>query len=178
MLTAYCYENDADVEALKESKYLADDGKESGEAHYHFLHHPQTQPNDLITIMGFQHKELPLWGVQFHPESVSSEFGAQMIHNFMLETLRWCEKVCFCIDKCSVFRFINFAFLLLAASRDRRCIARSFLLCCTAAYYLSASKCLLPLDISDNLHLGGTRGFGSAIKDHWCVAGSHSVVAR
>ncbi|KAJ1831410.1 para-aminobenzoate synthase, (PABA) [Coemansia sp. RSA 2711] len=33
-------------------------------------------------IMAVRHRELPLWGVQFHPESVCSEYGQQMVANF------------------------------------------------------------------------------------------------
>jgi para-aminobenzoate synthetase len=33
--------------------------------------------------MGLQHRKLPLWGVQFHPESICSEFGAELIANFL-----------------------------------------------------------------------------------------------
>jgi len=35
------------------------------------------------TIMGLQHRELPLHGVQFHPESIRSEHGHQMLQNFL-----------------------------------------------------------------------------------------------
>ena len=35
------------------------------------------------TIMGLQHKELPIHGVQFHPESIRSEHGHQMLQNFL-----------------------------------------------------------------------------------------------
>lgn len=34
-------------------------------------------------IMGLQHKELPLHGVQFHPESIASEHGHRLLHNFL-----------------------------------------------------------------------------------------------
>ncbi|KAJ2838411.1 hypothetical protein J3B01_001419 [Coemansia erecta] len=33
-------------------------------------------------IMGIRHNTLPLWGVQFHPESVCSEHGARLLANF------------------------------------------------------------------------------------------------
>lgn len=35
------------------------------------------------TIMGLQHRELPMHGVQFHPESIKSEHGHAMLQNFL-----------------------------------------------------------------------------------------------
>ncbi|WP_341212291.1 aminodeoxychorismate/anthranilate synthase component II [uncultured Limimaricola sp.] len=35
------------------------------------------------TIMGLMHRELPIEGVQFHPESIASEHGHQMLKNFL-----------------------------------------------------------------------------------------------
>ncbi len=48
-------------------------------------------PGDLIVnatsddghIMGFRHKDLPIHGVQFHPESIATEYGHEMLANFM-----------------------------------------------------------------------------------------------
>lgn len=35
------------------------------------------------TIMGLQHKTLPIHGVQFHPESIASEHGHALLQNFL-----------------------------------------------------------------------------------------------
>lgn len=35
-------------------------------------------------VMGIAHKTLPLWGIQFHPESCMTGYGKQMIENFLL----------------------------------------------------------------------------------------------
>ncbi|MDW3222206.1 MAG: aminodeoxychorismate/anthranilate synthase component II [Paracoccaceae bacterium] len=37
------------------------------------------------TIMGLQHRELPIHGVQFHPESIRSEHGHALLQNFLNE---------------------------------------------------------------------------------------------
>ncbi len=38
--------------------------------------------SDDGVIMGLRHRELPRWGVQFHPESISSTHGHELIRNF------------------------------------------------------------------------------------------------
>ena len=37
------------------------------------------------TIMGLQHRDLPIHGVQFHPESIRSEHGHALLQNFVNE---------------------------------------------------------------------------------------------
>ncbi len=59
---------------------------------YHSLTvEPETFPSELeITaqsedgvIQGLQHKTLPIFGVQFHPESIASEHGHKILANFL-----------------------------------------------------------------------------------------------
>jgi para-aminobenzoate synthetase len=82
------------MDALKNATFLADNEDSNSteeEIRNHFLDH-STQPeeeNNQVTVMAFQHKSLPIWGVQFHPESVSTENGSKMMMNFQKETYHW-----------------------------------------------------------------------------------------
>lgn len=38
---------------------------------------------DDASVMGFRHAELPIHGVQFHPESIATEHGHAMLANFL-----------------------------------------------------------------------------------------------
>lgn len=42
-----------------------------------------TAETDDGVIMGLQHKELPIHGVQFHPESIATEHGHALLANFL-----------------------------------------------------------------------------------------------
>lgn len=42
-----------------------------------------TSQSDDGVIMGVQHKEYPIHGVQFHPESIASEHGHKLLENFL-----------------------------------------------------------------------------------------------
>jgi len=59
---------------------------------YHSLSaDPETIPDSLVitatapddTIMGVMHREYPVYGVQFHPESILTENGRQIMENFL-----------------------------------------------------------------------------------------------
>ena len=41
------------------------------------------EPEEEYEIQAMHHRDLPLWGVQFHPESLFSEHGKRMLKNFL-----------------------------------------------------------------------------------------------
>jgi para-aminobenzoate synthetase len=68
---------------------------------YHSLQITDMGPDGHVTaraddgvVMGIEHLRRPLWGVQFHPESIATEHGAKLIENFYSlarrrKTARW-----------------------------------------------------------------------------------------
>jgi anthranilate synthase/aminodeoxychorismate synthase-like glutamine amidotransferase len=42
-----------------------------------------TAQTDEGEVMGVRHKRYPIWGVQFHPESILTEHGRQVVENFL-----------------------------------------------------------------------------------------------
>nr|WP_306205406.1 aminodeoxychorismate synthase component I [Actinoplanes sp. RD1] len=57
---------------------------------YHSLCVPEPLPDELVAtawaddgvVMALRHRDRPQWGVQFHPESVASRYGRQIMQNF------------------------------------------------------------------------------------------------
>jgi len=45
--------------------------------------HSETPGLDGSAVMGFRHRELPIHGVQFHPESIATEYGHDLLANFL-----------------------------------------------------------------------------------------------
>ncbi|MBD2420563.1 aminodeoxychorismate synthase component I [Anabaena cylindrica FACHB-243] len=43
-------------------------------------------------IMGMRHRSLPLWGVQFHPESICTEYGHTLFENFKQITRQFAQE--------------------------------------------------------------------------------------
>ncbi|MHC5609817.1 MAG: aminodeoxychorismate synthase component I [Nostoc sp.] len=43
-------------------------------------------------VMGLRHRHLPFWGVQFHPESICTEYGQTLLENFRDITLQFIDK--------------------------------------------------------------------------------------
>ncbi|MSO92121.1 MAG: aminodeoxychorismate/anthranilate synthase component II [Rhodospirillales bacterium] len=42
-----------------------------------------TAESDDGVVQAFEHRELPIYGVQFHPESIASEHGHDLLRNFI-----------------------------------------------------------------------------------------------
>lgn len=86
--TSEIYHDDAVIYKGVASPFIA--------TRYHSLVvEPDSLPDDFVlnawtddnVIMGIQHKKLPLYGMQFHPESILTVDGKTLLNNF-LETLK------------------------------------------------------------------------------------------
>ena len=75
-------------------KLFADCPAEAPVARYHSLAaDPETIPEELVVtalttdgeVMGVKHRDYPIYGVQFHPESILTPDGRQMLYNFINE---------------------------------------------------------------------------------------------
>jgi anthranilate synthase component 2 len=51
-----------------------------------------TARTDDDVIMGIEHRALPLYGVQFHPESVLTLAGKRLLENFLHLATRWRDR--------------------------------------------------------------------------------------
>jgi para-aminobenzoate synthetase len=52
----------------------------------------KTAWTDDNLIMGMRHRSLPMWGVQFHPESICTEYGQTLFENFKKITQKFVQE--------------------------------------------------------------------------------------
>jgi len=45
----------------------------------------ELESGEIDEIMGFRHRDYAIEGVQFHPESILTEFGHDLLHNFLTQ---------------------------------------------------------------------------------------------
>jgi anthranilate synthase component 2 len=90
--TSEIYHNDTDVFEGFENPYTATRyhslviEKESLPDCFEITAWTQTKDGDMDEIMGIRHKELPISGVQFHPESILTSYGHELLSNFLNNT--------------------------------------------------------------------------------------------
>ncbi len=60
----------------------------------------ETLPEELVVdakseddvIMAVSHKKYPIYGVQFHPEAVMTQYGHELLQNFIILSKEWWKK--------------------------------------------------------------------------------------
>ena len=87
----------ARIEHRGEMVFRGLDGPFWGARYHSLVVRAETMP-DILTVtaateeglvMGLSHKTLPAHGVQFHPESIASEYGLRIIENFLDLAAEW-----------------------------------------------------------------------------------------
>ena len=83
----------SEVEHNNENIFKGIDSPHSVVRYHSLIIEKDSLPNELkITgvlkdnpeiIMAIEHKEKPIYGVQFHPESIETDFGMKLIENFL-----------------------------------------------------------------------------------------------
>lgn len=90
--TSDIYHNNTDVFKGFENPYTATRyhslviDKESLPDCFEITAWTQTKDGDMDEIMGIKHKELAISGVQFHPESILTSYGHELLSNFLSNT--------------------------------------------------------------------------------------------
>ncbi len=59
---------------------------------------PQCLEVDAVSedgvLMALHHKQYPIYGVQFHPEAAMTQYGHELIQNFIIISNNWWRKTC------------------------------------------------------------------------------------
>ncbi|KAK4686034.1 para-aminobenzoate synthetase, partial [Tremellales sp. Uapishka_1] len=113
---------------------------------------PSTIPDELVvtavsaptpaekqTIQGLRHRDHPIWGVQYHPESISSTHGCALLHSF-LDEVHLHHKTPSCYPPLKDFITASCAYRILSSGSGRN----------TPRHSLSRTNSQLPLS---NSHL-------------------------
>lgn len=86
----------SDVKHKGESVFRGIKGPFKATRYHSLVVDRKTMPEELSVtaetdglVMGLAHKQLPVHGVQFHPESIASEYGHLILRNFLTLAADW-----------------------------------------------------------------------------------------